>query len=119
MFDDVLAYFDDFPQVTIEFYSESETYDPATGQTTVEWTSEGEVSAWGMQQSAVRSYINDRMFDDVDMIFIMEASDAPDAGEYLKYDGNWYTVHYPDNVGFADSVTTIGVKRVTAPVEGS
>ncbi len=117
MFDDVLAYFDEFPKVTIEFYSQSETYNPTTGQTTVEWVSGGEVRAWGLQRGATRTFINDRSFDDVDMVFVLEQE--PSVGKYIKYDDNWYSIHYPDNVGLAGSVYTVGAKRVTKPVEAS
>ncbi len=112
MFDDVLSYFADFPQVEIRFYSYETTYDAGTGKLDEAYAFDYNQACWGFQRSAAQSFVRGREFDDVDMVFILDT--LPPNSDIMYYDGLWYTVAYPDNIGFS-GVYTIGAKRTDKP----
>ena len=114
MFDNILSEFTDFPQVEVSFYHETSTYDPNTGQMVTGYSLNSTVNAWGFQKSATNSFVRDKIFDDVDISLVLES--LPSKEDLMYLDGVWYSVNYPDNVGFSGSVYTIGCKRVDAPV---
>ena len=112
MFTDMLEYFSDFPTVTLRAYS-GVTQLTSDARILTKYDFTETLSAHGFQKSAVQSYIRDKVFDDVDMVMILSV--LPDKEDLIQHNSIWYSVAYPDNVGFADSVYIIGLKRVERP----
>ena len=110
---DILSNFADFPKVSIEVYTETSVYDPNTGQIVTGYSLNDTLKAWGLQKSAAQTFIRDTVFDTVDLVFILDT--LPDHTAYIKYNELWYSIAYPDNIAFADTVYTIGCTRTTAP----
>ena len=85
MFSDILDFFDDFPQVTVSLYGSQSDYDPDTGELTEGYTLNETLSAWGFQKSAVQNYIRDKVFDDVDKVYIFEQMRHDNEGSAFQY----------------------------------
>ena len=113
MFENILSEFTDFPQVEVSFYHETSTYDPNTGQMVTGYNLDYAKDVWGFQKSAMHGFMRDKFFDDVDLMLILD--DLPPKEDLLYYDGQWYSIAFPDDIGFGENVYTIGCKRVEKP----
>jgi hypothetical protein len=110
----LLSMFEDFPNVTINIYTYTETYDSDTGQITGSYTLDSVKDCFAFQRSAIQWYIRGKMFDDVDVVFIMDS--PPAADNIICFDGLWYNVLHADNIAFTDSVYTVGAGRIEKPI---
>jgi len=113
MFDNFLDGFADFPTITLTLYTQSSTFTQATGKLISRYELNTTKTAHGFQKAAIQSYIRDKVFDNVDMVFIMDTQ--PDKKTILMYNNIWYSVVFPDDIGFSSSVFLIGATRVEKP----
>ena len=113
MFDNFLDGFADFPTVSLSMYDQVSSFTQASGILVTKYEYSEAITAHGFQKSAVQSYLRDKIFDTVDMVFIMDSLLEKD--DLILYDSIWYTIDYPDNVGFASSVYVIGATRTERP----
>jgi len=113
MFENFLDDFADFPTVSLMTYDRVSTFTQSTGKMVTSYELNETITAHGFQKAAIQSYVRDKIFDDVDMVFIMAT--LPSKDDLLVYDGIWYSIAYPDDIGFATSVYLIGATRVEEP----
>lgn len=105
--------FSDFATVDLRIYESIETFTASTGKLISRFSYDETLTAHGYQKSQMQNYTRDKVFDDVDMIFITDS--LPSKSSYIYHNSIWYSIAYPDNAGFESEIYIIGATRVEKP----
>ncbi len=104
-----------FPRQSVEVYSESTAFDPVTGTFTTEYDLERSLDCWLWQKMAMKEYVSDKIYDQVDLFLVCESGVDPVGTDYVKDGDIWYKLALPDDVLFAGEVVVVSLKRTEAP----
>ena len=113
MFSDMFDLFSDFATVDIRIYESIATFTASTGKLLTRYSFDEILTAHGYQKSQMQNYVRDKVFDDVEMIFVTDTLPAKDS--YIYHNSIWYSIAYPDNAGYEGEIYIVGAKRIDKP----
>ena len=111
----ILDYFDDWQRMTVAFYSETNSYNPTTGQYASSWALHNTQECFVSQASAGRALFTDKMIDEAD--FLIRTDSVLTHTDIVYFNNEWFSMPYPNDILFQNELYTSLIKRIEAPAD--